>query len=280
MEDIIYLSSDIVNDDSVIATHLITKPTDCALHSHTFYECFYIIQGNIEHAINGNTEWLSSGDFFLLPPGLTHQFLRAQERVCIRRDVMIPVKQLKRTAEFLLGENTERLCKQGIVKCRLSVEQVKQLEELLNRFSSIKEDEALKIAYNNVVCVKIAQTILDQTAKTYTELPLWILQLLQKFSLPDSYVKPLQKLLEPYNYNRSYLSRTFKKHIGVSISEYFLSQKLHYACLLLHTTSSSVSEIAERSGFHNLSFFNRCFKAHFAITPREYRKQIVSPQNT
>lgn len=278
MENIIYLSSDIVNDDSVITTHLLTKPTDCALHSHTFFECFYIIQGTIEHAINGKTEWLSSGDFFLLPPGIPHQFLHAQENVCIRRDVMIPAKQLTHTAHFLLGENTERLLRRDVIQCRLSIEQVKQLEDLLNRFSSVKEEE-LKIAYNNIVCVKIAQTIFDQTAKTYSELPLWILQILQKFSMPESYLQPLQKLLEPYNYNYSYLSRTFKKHIGVSISEYFLSQKLHYACLLLHTTSSSVSEIAERSGFHNLSFFNRCFKTHFALTPREYRKQIVSSQN-
>ena len=31
--------------------------------------------------------------------------------------------------------------------------------------------------------------------------------------------------------------------------------------------------IATRCGFENLSYFNRAFKAHFGMTPREYRKK-------
>ena len=34
----------------------------------------------------------------------------------------------------------------------------------------------------------------------------------------------------------------------------------------------SVSEIAYRWGFNDLSHFNRSFRAHFAMTPREWRR--------
>lgn len=275
MEDIVYLSSDIVNDYSIIATHIITKPTACALHSHGFYECFYIIQGSALHYIGGNQEHLQAGDFYLLPPGTVHQFLHAQQSDCVRRDVMIPIKQFTRTLQFLEEDGQIGLLQQGVVKLRLSVEKVKQAEELLNRFSSIKEDEALRNAYSNMVCVKLMQFILDQRAETYSDMPLWVLQIIQKLALPDSYTRPLQTLLEPYNYNRSYMARAFKKHIGMPISEYFVLQKLHYACLLLHTTSAPIAQISEQAGFHNLSYFNRCFKTQFSLTPKEYRKQIA-----
>jgi AraC-like DNA-binding protein len=33
-----------------------------------------------------------------------------------------------------------------------------------------------------------------------------------------------------------------------------------------------VSEIAYRWGFNDLSHFNRSFRAHFAMTPREWRR--------
>ena len=35
----------------------------------------------------------------------------------------------------------------------------------------------------------------------------------------------------------------------------------------------TVLTIASRCGFENLSYFNRAFKAHFGMTPREYRKK-------
>ncbi|MFR7731204.1 MAG: helix-turn-helix domain-containing protein [Faecalibacterium sp.] len=31
--------------------------------------------------------------------------------------------------------------------------------------------------------------------------------------------------------------------------------------------------MASRCGFENLSYFNRAFKAHFGLTPREHRKK-------
>ena len=41
----------------------------------------------------------------------------------------------------------------------------------------------------------------------------------------------------------------------------------------LHTTDETVLTIASRCGFENLSYFNRAFKKHFGMTPREYRKK-------
>ena len=41
----------------------------------------------------------------------------------------------------------------------------------------------------------------------------------------------------------------------------------------LQTTDETILTIASRCGFENLSYFNRAFKAHFGMTPREYRKK-------
>ena len=41
----------------------------------------------------------------------------------------------------------------------------------------------------------------------------------------------------------------------------------------LQATEETVLTIASRCGFENLSYFNRAFKAHFGMTPREYRKK-------
>ena len=48
---------------------------------------------------------------------------------------------------------------------------------------------------------------------------------------------------------------------------------LNAAAEALHTTDETVLTIASRCGFENLSYFNRAFKKHFGMTPREYRKK-------
>ena len=47
----------------------------------------------------------------------------------------------------------------------------------------------------------------------------------------------------------------------------------HAAAEALQATDETVLTIASRCGFENLSYFNRAFKAHFGMTPREYRKK-------
>ena len=41
----------------------------------------------------------------------------------------------------------------------------------------------------------------------------------------------------------------------------------------LRATDDTVLAVAERTGFRNLSYFNRAFKARFGMTPKEYRRR-------
>ena len=42
------------------------------------------------------------------------------------------------------------------------------------------------------------------------------------------------------------------------------------ASALLQQKSDTISQIAYRVGFSNLSYFNKCFKDQFGITPGQY----------
>ena len=52
-----------------------------------------------------------------------------------------------------------------------------------------------------------------------------------------------------------------------------MSMTIATAAEALRTTDETVLTIASRCGFENLSYFNRAFKAHFGMTPRDYRKK-------
>lgn len=83
----------------------------------------------------------------------------------------------------------------------------------------------------------------------------------------------LLRLSEQIGYDYSYLSRYFKKTIGISFNAYVNHYRLSHACYLLENTSESILQCALDSGFSSLRSFNRSFKESFHITPTQYRKK-------
>lgn len=73
--------------------------------------------------------------------------------------------------------------------------------------------------------------------------------------------------------NRDYLSRQFKKEVGINFSEYLLALRLKRAKQLLETTNMRISDVALSVGMTNMSYFSTVFHKSFGYTPNEIRKK-------
>lgn len=73
--------------------------------------------------------------------------------------------------------------------------------------------------------------------------------------------------------NAAYLSRLFKKELGMSLSEYILEARINKVKPLLEETNIKISEVALSVGYTNFSHFTRMFKKATGLTPFEYRRQ-------
>lgn len=98
------------------------------------------------------------------------------------------------------------------------------------------------------------------------------------FSFVEEYFKSdcsLKKLAEKTGYDYAYLSRIFRKIVGVSYNSYVNRYRLSHACYLMENTNFSNIQCALESGYDTVRSFNRNFKEYFGITPTEYRKRIT-----
>ena len=77
--------------------------------------------------------------------------------------------------------------------------------------------------------------------------------------------------------NPEYLSRLFKREMGIGLAEYLIQERMRLAQSLLKNTSFSISIIASRVGYVNFSHFAKVFKQEFGVSPSEYRK-MCDPQ--
>lgn len=69
--------------------------------------------------------------------------------------------------------------------------------------------------------------------------------------------------------------KKFKNTLGVSPVEYINSEKIKFAKKLMKACPNTfISEIAYKSGFNNVSYFNRQFKKIEMITPQQFKHSL------
>ena len=83
----------------------------------------------------------------------------------------------------------------------------------------------------------------------------------------------LEELAGEVSISKSSAMKLFQQYLQTSPIEYLIGYRLKQAAKLLATTRSSVSAIAEQTGFENVGYFCRKFKAVFHQTPSQYRRQ-------
>lgn len=83
----------------------------------------------------------------------------------------------------------------------------------------------------------------------------------------------LPELARQAGYSEYYLSRKFKKEMGMSISSYIKVVRVEHSKLMLASTSTPIHEIAASLHFASSSHFSESFREVTGKTPQQYRTQ-------
>jgi AraC-like DNA-binding protein len=71
-----------------------------------------------------------------------------------------------------------------------------------------------------------------------------------------------------------HLARVFKRETGETVFSYVREVRINRARTLILDPSLTMSEIAQRCGFHSLSFFSRTFRQITGMAPSSYRRHM------
>ena len=67
--------------------------------------------------------------------------------------------------------------------------------------------------------------------------------------------------------SEDYLTRIFRKELGISPWDYLNRYRIYLASELLRQEAMSVNEVASRTGFQDQAYFCRVFKKIKGVTP-------------
>ena len=90
----------------------------------------------------------------------------------------------------------------------------------------------------------------------------------------------LSVLSEEFHLNSQYISQLFKNEIGVNFLSYLTNIRMEKAKKLLLSTSLSIAEVAEQSGYGDYRVFTKVFKKSEGITPSQYRRDFLEETGT
>ena len=82
----------------------------------------------------------------------------------------------------------------------------------------------------------------------------------------------LAGMAEQYYMNAAYLSRAFKKEVGINFNDYLKKIRMNRAVSLLKTTDMKIYEIAKETGYENSNYFMKIFREVYGVTPGQYKE--------
>jgi len=85
----------------------------------------------------------------------------------------------------------------------------------------------------------------------------------------------LESLAEECRIDHFHLIRLFREQVGMPPMAYRTSRRLEHAASLLLKNDHQIGEVAAAVGWDDQNYFARRFKAHFGLSPTEYRVRAV-----
>ena len=88
----------------------------------------------------------------------------------------------------------------------------------------------------------------------------------------------LTVLADEFHLNPQYISQLFKNEIGVNFLSYLTNIRMEKAKKLLLSTSLSITDVADQSGYGDYRVFTKVFKKSEGITPSQYRRDFLEAE--
>lgn len=279
------------------------------VHWHDELEIIYVKHGKLHVTISGENYIGNPKEAFVVSPGSLHfmgsptgdvdyytflfpvEYISFQTDDIMEKTILSPLKHGRVMIKPQINDMAEDICERLIeINTNISYLKKKTSESTKERKNreNHKYNKSDDIAVSNIneaninaqfetkmTLIKFIQKmwqnglILENAANgTNTTEKEMITYIRQNYTREIS----LQEFGMQFHLSEKYISRYFKEHFHITLSQYINHLRLEHARQLLQESTAPVTEVALQSGYQNVSYFIRCFKKMYGVSPLKYRK--------
>lgn len=254
--------------------------SEVELHTHRdFAELVYVVDGRGEHRVGSEVQNLQQGHTVFIRPQDQHSYRSLPKQSLTVINVAFPVRALTsffdscgvdpipwmRSAAPPITQASDA----PGAKKRLAKQFERTLEAFHGNTRGIDLVALLSTAFGELDHVG---HVLDENRTA----PDWLRSAILAMNAEQNLRDGIPRMVDIAGVSQSHLAREVKKHYGYTCSELVTSKRLDLACVLLATSTDSISHIAERCGFSSAAYFILRFRQRFGTTPAAWRSTAAS----
>ncbi|MEK3794431.1 AraC family transcriptional regulator [Paenibacillus sp. FSL R7-0204] len=257
------------------------------MHSNNYFQCIYIHKGSGILTLSNKTFQLSEGDLFVMPPDTMHSIKMLDGSICIY--VMIRRKYIDSVFFELFHHNPPLISFFNKVLFEETKQESNYIlfhtgdnddvrETMLRLFSEYLWGDEFR---NQIMeCyLKLLFSFLFRHKQSDIETPTSFSNIELHFNEIMNYIRKdfrsatLSSVAEYMHLSKQYICRIIQQVSGTSFSKLLMDVKLRKAVQYLMESNLKLEDIADYTGFSDVSHFSRTFKTHYGLSPSKYRTQ-------
>ncbi len=246
------------------------------LHRHKEFEIIRVLNGSLKLFLNGIEYSLTMCDIAFVNCSVLH---RAEPDSCVYECLVADLNMLKKISDDISTMILPIINEKAYVNVILKQDSSLLYSTAVSLFSKMRdENECYKLEVVSIYLKLFAELYKAEFVST------------EKFRLPKTHTEAItavldyieENLCEHLNlsllsqkagFNEKYFCRVFKASTGRTPIEYINELRINNACRLLTHENKTVTEAGLLSGFSDMSYFSKVFKAQKHCTPREWKQK-------
>lgn len=236
-------------------------------HWHNSIEVLLVLKGRLTVTMNQKTTNITNNEFIVISSGVIHDVRNTPNQALV---LQIPLQILDpyvaKPEEILFNMNRpiSNELKKQIITQLLKINQAVYKQPAGYLFDAeIALTKLLKLIVLNLG--EEGKNVFSNVGSNLKDLLVYV----------DSHYREdisVQQLAIQTGYNASYLSRLFKKNMGITLTEYIYEIRLSHFYDDLLETDKPISELMDRHGLFNRRTSREQFKKMYGVLPHEVRQ--------
>tara|TARA_R110002051_G_scaffold183061_1_gene252665 strand:+ start:5080 stop:5913 length:834 start_codon:yes stop_codon:yes gene_type:complete len=254
---------------------LVTPKRPAALHTQDFYQLFWVQNGTIRHHRPDGVATLSEGTVVFVRPDDHHALQGRGDQALVVSLTLHPslIDALGKRHKSLPGQLFWAETAQVL---HLDTKALIALNQATMRLERTPLDRFSVEAFLLPLCADLLRPEIAATA------PEWLTHAVATAATPAVFRMGAAGFVAQTGQTHPHVSRTMKRVMGMSPSDFINQQRMTYAVRQLTGTSESLADIAADCGIPNLSHFHKLFRTAHGMTPHQYRRKyqrdVVQPE--
>jgi len=248
-------------------------------HTHDFSELFWVEQGGATHLINDQAQSIARGEAVFIRPHDRHAFRIDAGAGITFVNLALPTAILRELEARYAWAEAGGWPWQSDAAPQTRLLSADLLPRLPAATARLAARPASRLALDTFLLDLFASfssviTGLGQPGHTpeATSLPIWLADAITRFAAQNALDGGSGRLAELAGRSPEHVNRTLRRCLGVTSSQLLNRLRADYAGRQLRLTDLAIADIALACGVHHIGYFYKLFRAHFAMTPAEYRR--------